>query len=166
MSSYSNVRDLALIEGIHLLVNMISQLNEDIISLQDIFSDWQKYNTLGLENQVQLIFKTSADDKPSKYLVHCLTELNKAKMGEFLIREYLLSKTVDCIGAIQLAVQAHGHIFTITQLKVITKALGTSHIAKTKGLPYFDPGDREDGEKKEKKTPYVIEYKGDKKNGQ
>ena len=160
-SPYSNVRDLALIEGIHLLVNMISQLNEDIISLQNIFGDWQKYNTLGLENQVQLIFKTSADDKPSKYLVHCLTELNKAKMGEFLIREYLLSKTIACIGAIHIAVQAHGHVFTVTQLKVITKALGTSHIAKTKGLPYFDHGNGADeDEKKEKKKPYILEYKG------
>ncbi len=140
---------MALIQGINLLVNMIKQLRADIVLLEDVFGDWQQKSTLGFENQVKIIFGTSADNRASLYLVGCISKLNKHKMHEFPYREYLVTLTVDCIDAVMRAIQAHSHIWNKVQLQTVLNALGTAHV--TRGLPYYDNEEDEDKKKEQKK---------------
>lgn len=154
------IKDYALIKGIDLLINMVKELRADIVSLQNIYTTWKKDSTLSFENQIQVIFGTSAGDKSSLYLVHCLDKLNREKMSEFPHREYLITLTLDCISAINRAVRDHSHIWNKVQLHTILEALGTGHVVKGKVLPYYD-NEEEEKEKKKKKERYVLEYKPD-----
>jgi len=140
---------------------MVKQLRADVVSIQTIYTTWQKNSTLSFENQVQVIFGTSAEDLTSKYLVHCINKLNDEKMSEFPHQEYLIRLTLDCISAINRAVQSHSHIWNKAQIKTIMEALGTGHVVKGRSLPYYDDDEDEDEEKKRKKEkkPYVLEYK-------
>ena len=155
-----SVRDYALIQGINLLVNMIGQLRADIKLLQGVIGDWTLSDTFGYENQVQLIFGTSADDKSCGYLVYCLNNLNDEKLSEFPHKGYLIKLNSRCLSAILRAVKSHSHIWNKAQLQTILNALGTAHVVKGKALPYYDPGE-EEKKKEKKKERYVLEYKGD-----
>ncbi len=156
-----NIRDYALVQGINLLTNMVGQLRADITLLQSVMGGWEKEKPLILENQVQLIFGTSADDKPCKYLVDCLNKLNDHKLSEFPLREYLIKLNSRCLSAIFRAVRAHSHIWSKAQLQTILNALGTAHVVQGKALPYHDSGEVEDQKKERKKKRYVLEYKED-----
>ncbi|KKN17695.1 hypothetical protein LCGC14_0963280 [marine sediment metagenome] len=160
MSEYGRYssRDYALIEGIHLLGNMMELIEKDLVILQTVFSDWQLHSTLSLENQVSLIFGTSADDKASRYLVYCINRLNAHKMYKYKHRGYLIMLTKDCLAAITRAIRAHTHIWNNIQSEALKAAFSSSHIIKSKGLPYYEPEDDEDEDEDE---AYVLEYKGD-----
>jgi len=142
---------------------MVKQLRADVVSLQTIYTTWQKDSTLSFENQIEVIFGTSAGDKSSLYLVHCLDKLNREKMSEFPHQEYLITLTLDCISAINRAVRDHSHIWNKAQLHTIMEALGTGHVVKGRVLPYYDSDEDEDEDeekkKKKEKKPYVLEYK-------
>ncbi|MFW9968758.1 MAG: hypothetical protein ACFFDF_01070 [Candidatus Odinarchaeota archaeon] len=162
--SRTYISDYAQLQGINLLMNMIKQLRADLIALKGVYGDWQKDSTLSFENQVELIFGTSAGDKSPKFLVYCLDKLNREKMSEFPLREYIISLTIDSISAINRAVLEHNHIWNKAQLQTIMEALGSAHVIKGRSLPYYDDGEDEEannGKKEKKKKPYVIEYKSD-----
>jgi len=152
----SYIRDYALIQGINLLMNIIKRLQDDIIKLQGVFGEWNETSIISYENQVLLIFGTSANDKSCQYLVDCLSELNNHKLSEFPHKQYLLKLTTESLFAIMNAIKAHSHIWNRVQLQTLTSALGTSHVVKAKGLPYYEPDDKEDEEER-----YMLEYKGE-----
>ncbi len=156
-----NIRDYALVQGINLLTNMIGQLRADISLLQGVMGEWQKDNTLGYKDQIQLIFGTSAHDKSCEYLVYRLNKLNDHKLSEFPHREYLIKLNSKCLSAITRAVKAHSHVWSKVQVQTILNALGTAHVVKGKTLPYYDSGEDEDQKKERKKERYVLEYKED-----
>lgn len=161
MERSSYIREYAQIHGINLLMNVIERLKSLEKNLMEIVVNWQETRTLGLVNQVQLIFGTSGDDLTSQYLVYRISLLNEHLMSEFPHKEYALKLTQKCLNAMYRAIQSHSHIWNEVQVKSILASLGSAYVIRTKGLPYIDNIDeeKEDNVKKKKEKPYVLDYK-------
>lgn len=146
----------AQIQGITLLENMLKHLARQLESITTISGDWAKKGILNIKQQVELIDDVSADDIASKYLVFRINKLNDEIMSEFPYKGYALKLTKKCIYACQRAIQAHSHIWNIAQLQAVLTALGSSHIVKTKGSPYY-LSEKEKKKGEEKKEPYFLD---------
>lgn len=153
----SYAREWAQIQGITLLQNILKQLENLELTLMTLSESWIENRILNIEQQVQLIFGVSANDVTSQYLVFCINKLNDHLISEFPHREYTLKLTKKAIHAMERAIQAHSHIWSTAQLQSVLTALGSAHVVRTKGSPYYYNIEQED-KKKEKKIE-VLEYK-------
>lgn len=156
----SNLRDIALIRGITLLENTIKRLQAQQKRTAEISGEWIKDLIPAINNQIDVINDTSANDIASKFLVKKLNKLNDHLLSEFTSIPYALRLSREALSAMFRATQSHSHIWNQAQLESILTALGTSHVVKTKGLPYYDIDyDREEEGKDKKKRVKVLEYK-------
>ena len=107
-----------------------------------------------------MINDTSADDIPSKYLVMRLNKLNDHLLSEFPDWDYAVILSIKALKALLRANRSHSHMWNQVQIQSVLLAMGSSHVVKTKSLPYFDYDDDDDKKKKKKKTK-VLEYNPD-----
>lgn len=154
----SHIRDLALIRGITLLENIFERLDAQEERLTVISAKWIENNAPIISNQIQMIRDTSADDIASRYLVMRLNKLNDHLLSEFPDWDYAVILSIKALKALLRANRSHSHIWNQVQIESVLLAMGSSHVVKTKGLPYFDYEDVDEEKKKKKKTK-VLEYK-------
>ena len=152
----SNLRDIALIRGITLLENTIKSLKAQEKRTAEISGEWIKDLYPAINHQIEMINNTSADDIASKFLVKKLNKLNDHLLSEFPDPSYALRLSRESLSALFRATQSNSHIWNQAQLESVLTALGSSHVVRTKGLPYYDI-ERE--EKHDKKRVRVLEYK-------
>jgi len=156
----SFIKDYALIRGITLLENVFERLDTQEERLTIISAEWIKNNAPIISNQIQMITNTSADDIASKYLVMRLNKLNDHLLSEFPDWKYAVKLSIRALSALLRASRSHGHRWNQVQIESVLLAMGSSHVVKTKSLPYFDYED-DDEEKKKKKKTKVLEYNPD-----
>lgn len=152
----SHIKDYALIQGITLLENVLKSLLIQEEKMEVISNEWIKDTCPVIKNQIKLINNTSADDIASKFLVKKLNKLNDHLLSEFPYLQYALRLSREALHAMQRAYQAHSHIWNQVQLHSILTAMGSSHIVKTKALPFYDYEEKEEEEEKEKKKRHAI----------
>lgn len=151
----SYLREIAQIRAITLLENTIKNLKAEQKRTAEISGDWIKDIIPAINNQIEMINNTSANDIASKFLVKKLNKLNDHLLSEFTSISYASRLSREALSALFRATQSHSHIWNEAQLESVLTALGSSHVVKTKGLHYYDMEDKE--EKKKKKTK-VLEY--------
>lgn len=156
----SYIRYQALISGISLLENVFDRLDSNKISVRDLSAEWITAIYPAINDQLQILMNISADDIASRYLAYRLNDLNAHLLSENSHEKYARRLVRYCLDAMFRAAQSHSHIWDEVQRQAILEALGSSHVVRTKGLPYYDSG--EEYEEKKKKR-YIIGKKNDEK---
>ena len=158
----SFIKDYALIRGITLLENVLERLDVQEERLTIISAEWIKNKAPIIRNQIRMIKDTSADNVASKYFVMRLNKLNEHLLSEFPDWEYAVILSIRALSALLRAIRAGSHTWNRVQIQSILEGMGSSHVVKTKKLPYFgyeDDDDDEEKEKKKEKKTKVLEYR-------
>ena len=150
---------MALIRGITLLENTVINLKAEQKRTAEISGEWIKEIIPAINNQIEIINNTSGHDIASKFLVKKLNKLNNHLLSEFTDLLYASRLSREALSALFRATQSHSHIWNQAQLESILTALGSSHVVKTKGLPYYDIEDKEEEEKDKEKRVKVLKYR-------
>ena len=153
-------REYALIQGINLLVNMVSEIKEDKVTLKDVHDAWLESGVLSFGDQIELIWGTAADGMRCRYLAFTINEFNTYTMSKYPNHIGLLrGLSKDILNAINMAIYGNAHIWSRTQLKSIEAAFMSGRVAKTS--PYYVPPEDEGEEEEELNRRNVLEYKPD-----
>ena len=156
--SGKHYREYALIQGINLLTNMVTQIRNDKSTLQDIYTNWTNSGILQFRDQIDLIFGTAADYIKCRYMVFCINQLNSYMMSKYPNHRYLISLlTTDILNSVNMAVLGNAHIWSNAQLESIQAAFMSSRVAKS--IPYYEPPEEEKEEDEKKEKRKVLEYK-------
>lgn len=152
--SNKSYREYKLIEGINLLVNMVDTIQEEKNTLKQIHDAWIETGFLNFADQIEVIWGTAADYKTSRYLAHCINELNSYIMSKYPNHRGLMrNMTVDILNALNMAVHANAHIWSQAQLQSIQAAFMSGHVAKTTPYP-VPPKPKPEKKKKRRALSY------------
>jgi len=147
----SYIRYQALIQGITLLENVFERLDNTKISLKNLSVEWIKTIFPAINDQLQILMSVPADKIASKYLTDRFNDLNAHLLSENPHEKYARKLVRYCLAALFRTAHSHSHIWDEVQRESILEALGTSHVVRTKGLPYYDSGEEEEKEKKKER---------------
>lgn len=154
----SYVRLQALIEGISLLKNVFERLDKDKASIRELSAEWITTIYPAINDQMQIIMSTSADNITSKYLADRLIDLNDHLLSDNPHERYARRLARYALHAMVRCAQSHSNIWNEVQIQSIITALGSSYAVKQKRFTDYED---EEEEKKKKKKIKVLEYNPD-----